>query len=333
MKRIAGRYGASSLVATILSLACGACHVRYWVCDEPDEQALQGIARTLSETGLFADVRSGTLGPGVLAFRPRFALWSDGAEKRRWIAIPPGQRIDTSDMDAWIFPRGTRFWKEFTRDGVRVETRLLEKIGDGEGDWIGMAYVWSSDQTEAYATPWGAVDALGTPHDVPAASECMACHGGRRSRILGFSALQLAHPAPPGEVALDDIAAAGLLTAPPPNDLRVPGNDVEQAALGYLHANCGNCHNQVRPETHGARCFEPRNDLDFWLRVDRLGSPEDTPTYQTAVGSVIEAGNPGSSALVHFVSDRGFGSQMPPLATERVDDGAVALLRAWIEGM
>jgi len=33
------------------------------------------------------------------------------------------------------------------------------------------------------------------------------------------------------------------------------------------------------------------------------------------------------------VSHRGFFQQMPPLASERVDDGAVSLLERWIREM
>src|SRR5262249_55508478 len=81
--------------------------------------------RFLSETGLFADVKTGTLGKGVRAFQPKYVLWSDGATKRRWLYLPDGGTIDTSDMDYWTYPVGTTAWKEFTRDGVRVETRML----------------------------------------------------------------------------------------------------------------------------------------------------------------------------------------------------------------
>src|SRR5688500_13196261 len=103
----------------LLALA-SACQCNdYTVCDAPAPARLSVLPARLSETGLFADVKAGTLAPGVRAFRLQFELWSDGAAKRRWVALPEGGRIDTSDMDAWRFPVGTRLWKEFTRDGVR----------------------------------------------------------------------------------------------------------------------------------------------------------------------------------------------------------------------
>jgi hypothetical protein len=266
-----------------------------------------------------------------MAYAPRFQLWSDGADKRRWLWLPPGTRIDTSDMDAWVFPAGTRFWKEFTRDGVRVETRLLEKLGPGD-DWVALAYLWRSDRSDADAAPFGAIDAAGTPHDVPASNECAACHGGRKSFVLGFSAIQLSS-LPQGELDLAALTAAGLVTTAPAKSYEVPGTDTERAALGYLYANCSQCHNRNRPERSGARCFDPKDNLDFSLSVNALGAPADTATYRSAVGSVVKPGRPDESRLFELVSRRGFFKQMPPLASERVDRDAVIVLERWIREM
>ncbi|MCP3143979.1 hypothetical protein [Pyxidicoccus xibeiensis] len=314
----------------LLALA-SACQCNdYTVCDAPAPARLSVLPARLSETGLFADVKAGTLAPGVRAFRPQFELWSDGAAKRRWVALPEGGRIDTSDMDAWRFPVGTRLWKEFTRDGVRVETRLLLKFGPGERDWADGAYLWTADGADAVLTPAGAKDVLGTKHDVPTAAQCDACHGGRSSHVLGFSAIQLAHDAGPGLLNLDGLVAEGLLTAPPREVPRVPGNATERAALGYLHANCGSCHNLARPSQGGSRCFAPQNELDFWLQVDRLSSPSATPTYASFERGV-QPGAPEDSLLLVLMARRGPGVRMPPLATEVVDHDAMALLHRWVE--
>lgn len=324
------RSRATGWIACAVAISSAACG-RYWVCDEVDEDRTARAARRLSETGLFADTARESLAPGVVPYAPRFELWSDAAEKRRWWWLPPGTRIDTSDMDAWVFPEGTKFWKEFTRDGVRVETRLLEKLGPDEG-WVALAYLWRSDQSDADAAPFGAIDAAGTPHDVPASNECGACHGGRQSFVLGFSAIQLSS-LPEGALDLAALVAADLVTTTPAADYEVPGTDTERAALGYLHANCSQCHNQQRPVRSGSRCFDPDSELDFSLSVDALGAPAETASYRFAVGSVIKPGQPDQSRLLELVSRRGFAQQMPPLATERVDGSAVSLLERWIREM
>lgn len=320
-------------IALLAAITTAACKEQYWVCEATDEERVSTLPTRLSETGLYADAQSLELGDGVLAYHPQFPLFSDGSEKRRWIRLPAGSRIDTRDMNDWIFPERTRVWKEFSRDGRRIETRLLEKYGPGEDDWVGVAYVWDASQRDAVAAPSGAIDVGGTSLDVPASGECMACHGGRRSRVLGFSAIQLSTEASPGEVNLMELMSTNRLTHPPAAPFRVPGNETEQAALGYLHANCSHCHNPARPSSTGARCFDPKTPTDFRLLVDELMSPQGTQTYRTAIGKSMKPGDPGDSPIIDQMSRRGMFKQMPPLATEIVDREAVDLLTRWISEM
>ena len=308
------------------------CSDLYWVCDPPDDARLDRLPQKLSQTGLFSDLEGEQLAPGVSAYRPSYALWSDGAAKRRWLWLPEGERIDSSDPDDWSFPVGTKFWKEFTRDGVRVETRLLQRWGPSQADWSGVAYVWNDDQSDAVLATYGAMNARGTAHDVPAASECMACHGGTKSIVLGFSAIQLAHIPEPDELDLSALQDADLLSDPITPAPEIPGTAVERDALGYLHANCGHCHNQERPARAGARCFDPDNELDFRLRVGSLGSVTDTPTRKT-IEEVVKPGAPSDSKLIHLMEGRGMFRQMPPLATEKVDSEAVEMLRQFVKGL
>jgi mono/diheme cytochrome c family protein len=92
-----------------------------------------------------------------------------------------------------------------------------------------------------------------------------------------------------------------------------------QPALGYLFANCSHCHNQRRPARSGARCFDPENDVDFDLLVGEL---DDPPAFQT----IADHGD----AMIERMSQRG-EVQMPPLATETVDDAGLALVRALVD--
>ena len=78
----------------------------------------------LADTGLYADFALRTPAPGVLTFAPQYPLWTDGAAKRRWISLPPGEAIDATDIDNWQFPIGTRLWKEFAFERA-VETRFM----------------------------------------------------------------------------------------------------------------------------------------------------------------------------------------------------------------
>lgn len=309
--------------AFLLALACAiatACDFRH--CPPVDETALAALPTRLSGTGLYADIATGTVADDVLAFTPRFPLWTDGAEKRRWLALPAGATIDAADPDEWRFPEGTRAWKEFVRDGVRVETRYLEKVGPGDADWAAVAYVW--DDADATALPEGEPDARATAHDVPAADDCAACHAGRASFLLGVSAVQL-----------DDTDALGALLAdgriaPAPGAVSQP--EADAAALGYLHANCAHCHNADRDDVG---CYDPGNGFDFTLPAAVLADAHDAPALQTAAIR-LAPGNPDGSEVLHRMGKRTrsvFPDAMPPLGTEEVDAEGIATLRAWIEGL
>lgn len=290
----------------------------------------------LSQTGLYVDPNLERLSADILEFTPRHALWSDGAEKRRFLRVPAGAVIDTSDMTSWTFPVGTFLWKQFTRDGVRVETRLIARTGTGERDyWMG-AFLWNEDESDARFVPDGQVDARGTPHDVPTATQCGTCHNGERGRALGVSAVQLAGAAPLG---LDDLALLGWLSHPPEDAalFGAPGEPHVAAALGYLHGNCGHCHNprgSARPDT----------DLDLRLLAGERVA-ENTPAVQstldvplqnfmdTTLTTRVVPGDPELSALLFRMTERGTRTQMPPLATEQVDPEGVDLVRRWIEAL
>jgi hypothetical protein len=293
----------------------------------------------LSESGLYKDIKSGTLADGVRAYRPQYELWSDGASKKRWLLLPPGTRIDTTDMDGWKFPVGTRVWKEFTRDGVRIETRLLKKIGAGARDWMLVAYVWNREQTDAIATPTGQQNALGTPHDVPDQQACTGCHSGSADTVLGISAIQLDHNL--GDLNLAQLASENLLTKAPAGSYRLPGNDNERFVLGYMHGNCGHCHNE--------RAVKPALGLRLYLTVGALSTVQDTPTYKTSINAPTRTPNPleGTTAtklvvpgdpansLLHLrmlrrPPDKG---RMPNLGSEDVDVAAADAVAAWIRSL
>jgi hypothetical protein len=292
----------------------------------------------LSETGFFGDFAAGTISPDVVAFEPAYPLWSDGAEKRRWMRLPPGTQIDATDMDHWIFPVGTKFWKEFSHDGIRLETRLVERYGEGPEDyWMG-AFVWNLDQNQATFAIYGEQNLLGTLHDAPAQKDCGACHRGDMGRVLGFSAIQLSEP--PNDPTLSSLFQQGRLATAlevPPTGYPVPGDPVTKAALGYLHANCGHCHNQ-----NGTSW--PDTQMVLRLQIaDR--EAETSGVFRSLVEKPLQywrggattfrviPGDPEASAIVDRMQLRGSKDQMPSLATEMVDPVGLAIVRHWIAGL
>jgi len=317
----------------------------------PAEAALLAppLPELLSATGLHAP---GSTRPrdDHLAFVPQYPLWSDGAAKRRWIHLPPGTSIDASDPDAWSFPPGTRLWKEFAH-GRAVETRYIERLADGT--WRFATYVWDEDGREARLAPEdGAVvvraDVPGGRYVVPSRQDCLACHEGPSVPVLGFSALQLSPDrdglAPHAEaredahVGLAEMAARGLVRGLPAALLDVPPRvagrtPVERAALGYLHANCGHCHN-----AGGAL-----DGIDLALAQDARDPQRSAArTLRSLLGHDSRFRPHGAAATQRIASDGGPSvlalrmrtdnplARMPPLGVAIADDEGIALVERWI---
>jgi hypothetical protein len=315
---------------------------------------------TLAETGLYASSTAApdAVAPHVRPFQPEFELWSDGASKRRWAYVPKCSRIDTEDMNHWLFPVGTRFWKEFTVPGagageaIRVETRLLHKFAaDNETGWLHATYQWPANvanptAADAVLVTTGVANANGTQHDIPAVAQCQECHARNLvEKVLGFGAVQLSHDLQ--GVRLLELADAGWLTHPRATggDLArdgfdPPGTEQEQRALGYLHANCGNCH-------HAGTMFTGAIPARMRLMVGFLDRVQETDTYTSLVNvptvrmffngcDRIEPGYASHSEIIMRMNRRDPalpGQQMPPLATEQIHMAAVTQLSAWIDAM
>ena len=288
------------------------------------------LPELLSETGLWVP---GTRDPRpeLLVFAPQYPLWSDGAEKRRWLELPPNTFIDARDADDWVFPVGTRAWKEFSVDGRRVETRYLEALPDGS--WRFATYVWEGDDARR-APEAGA--RLEDGYVVPSAIDCVACHEGRRSPILGFAALQLSGDrdplAPhassdPDAVVLAELVGRGLVRGLSSTVPRIAGDPIERAALGYLHGNCGGCHHDRGPLASLG--------LVLWRSVEAddrasLFAPARFCDDAWDADHRVVAGAPERSVLALRMGSRVPHQQMPPIGTRRVDETARALVEQWI---
>lgn len=243
-------------------------------------------ALKFADTGLYLDGSSDRVHPDNLEFTPQYSLWADGATKRRWLNLPPGTYVDAARPDAWEFPPGTRLWKEFSVEGRRIETRLIERRADKS--WSYLSYVWNANGSDAVLAPARgmALSDIGGPagrYIVPSRGDCLVCHEGAAVPVLGFSSVQLSRERerdPSNGVAVDvslvdleGLVAKGLLrnltpawlVQPPQIAARSP---VERAALGYLHANCGHCHNHNGAPAAVRPVLAQTADLHIALEVE-----------------------------------------------------------------
>jgi hypothetical protein len=325
------------------------------VCDEfvmPADCTVSTVTNLPTElrcTGLYEDFSGRTFRCGVKPYAPAYALWADGASKQRYVWLPPGGVVDASDPDNFVYPVGTRVWKEFyvgpAGSQKLGETRLIQKAKDG---WRYTTYVWSSDGATAMQTNDGVQNLFGTGHTVPMQSQCQTCHQGRPDFVLGWDFIMLGAGAT--GVTARTLTASGQLVGHDPAllDLKVPGEAVDQAALTYLHANCGvSCHNGTDAAPGKRSALLTRLEigkLDTVMAtgaaVTGINQPPSPDAYYGALSTPasgdfydIRPQDPERSFLLARMGDRGSAAAMPPIATHDLDPQGMDAVTAWINGM
>jgi hypothetical protein len=303
-----------------------------------------GLPEHLHCTGLYSDIANRTIADGVQKFTPARQLWSDGAQKQRWIYLPDGETIDATSPSAWKFPVGTRFWKEFaTADNSRIiETRIYMKNEDA---WAKASYQWDDAQKDGTRNDRGAdlmVD--GSKYRLPNLDECDSCHGGRPDKVMGFEQIMLGMPSDqPQEITLADLVDKKTLKGfDGPTTYKIGQDDTTQQALSWLHINCGvSCHND-NPNADGNTSNDMRLILDPSLLDGREASQfrsltttigRDATALQWVGNKRIVAGDPTSSLLYTLITQREDKQQMPPIASYQVDNPDTAIIKDWITAL
>ncbi|MGL6268380.1 MAG: hypothetical protein ACRC2O_10640, partial [Chitinophagaceae bacterium] len=163
----------------------------------------------LSAYGIFSGKLSDQLpARDVIPYILNTPLFSDYAEKLRFVKIPAGSKIAYNDSAVFAFPVGTILVKTFyfpndfrnpAKGKQLIETRLL--IHD-EKEWKAYPYIWNEQQTEAYLDVAGDtkqikyIDNQGKtrqqPYFIPNMNQCKGCHNISETMFpIGPSAKQL----------------------------------------------------------------------------------------------------------------------------------------------
>jgi len=309
----------------------------------------------LSETGCFTGPELRDPAPDLVPFDVRSPLWSDGTHKRRYMVLPAGARIATSDDGPWEFPTGAIMVKEFALpfddldpSSVRpIETRFMVRRAGG---WEFHSFRWNDERTDAVRVQDDVkvdfeVMRGGHPYTqrylYPSSETCPVCHSSSPGRVLGPRTEQLNFEVPyeggaqnqlealaalalfdnvPGEQASLELDALPRL--PDPRDQTLP---LEPRVRSYLQANCAHCH-----QPGGYSSPDLVMDLRFSRTLAETNICDREPQFFNDAPKLIAPGDPeGSALLVRMLAtdiDR-----MPPVATSEVDPLGAVLLTRWIQ--
>ncbi len=318
----------------------------------PEKYSKQAFPRTLTETRLFASVKDHEPAPGLIPYDVNVKLWSDGAVKERFLALPHHQSVVFHEKDKWEFPVGAVLVKTFflPTDAAnpdqrrRLETRLWLHSPRG---WEGYTYMWNDEQTEATLLadwPFKREFDVKTPEGpvkqewiFPSRSDCQACHTHNVGFVLGWNTRQLnrveIHGKTP-ENQIDLFKRLKLFTAPLPAsaaeleaypDWKDPQAPLEKRVRAYLDVNCAVCHSPGGFGMSGGS----KADLTYHTPFEKAFAvpPKSTPNLKRWV---VPA-RPQDSLLVQRIKSRNPKIQMPPLATNHPDVEAIQVIRRWIE--
>ncbi len=324
----------------------------------PKDTPPSTFPKKLSDSGLFKSVKGHVVADALIPYSVNAPLWSDGAYKERWLALPGESHMEFSHARGWNCPDKTVLVKSFALEMEQgnpksrrwIETRFLT---NQQGEWFGYSYVWNDEQTDGTLVEAAGMDREYTiqvpksaehPDGVskqtwryPSRTECMVCHSRAANWVLGLTELQMNKVHNYGAAEdnqLRTLAHIGALNLKwsetekfkslvDPYDAK---QDINVRARSYLHANCAQCH----VEAGGGNA---QIDLEFTTKPEAMKVFDVVPQhhkFDLADAKLIAPGHPERSVLLYRMSNRQAG-HMPPLATSVVDGEAVKMLEEWIK--
>ncbi len=315
-------------------------------------------APTLAAYHLFTDDGASHANAGVTPYALNTPLFSDYAEKSRFLYLPPGTHAVYRAEGAVELPVGATLIKtfaypaDFRRPGEKVrkiETRLLIHRRSG---WTALTYVWNDEQTEAVLKKAGKrldvsfIDAHGqtrqVDYHVPNQNQCKECHSlsgriapiGVKARNLNgvFAYLDGA------ENQLTHWARTGMLTGAPPLEKIArtaiwddPAEPIEARGRAYLDGNCGHCHNPkgMASNTGLFLDLEEARPARFGVGKRPVAAGKGSGDLETD----LVPGHPDNSIIAYRMASTDPGVMMPELGRSIVHDEGLALVRDYIAKM
>lgn len=303
-----------------------------------DEPPTDGIVPTaLSETGCVDPSNPAAPAEGMISYEVNSPLWSDGADKSRWFAIPDGTQIEVNSDGTWTFPVGSVIVKQFRNGDTPMETRLLVLHDDGA--WTGYSYAWNETGTDATLLTGSSTAVFGDMDwSYPSRAECLRCHTTAAGNVLGVRTEQLNGDHTYDELGggtynqLEALDAMGFFTASPgtPESLTAWPSPTGTASAtdrgrAYVASNCAFCH---LPEGTGGGTMDLRYATAFADMGICAADPIDGDL--DVDGAVLfDPGSPDTS-LIALRMGSVDAHRMPPLGTSLVDDDGLAAVRDWI---
>jgi uncharacterized repeat protein (TIGR03806 family) len=294
----------------------------------------------LSATGCVDPADPTKAAAAMIPYAVNSPLWSDGAEKQRYLGIPDGATITINPDQDWDLPIGSVAMKTFSVGGKLVETRLFMRHDDGM--WAGYTYEWNDDGKDATLLAGSKLKTLSdtAAWAYPSRSQCIQCHSAAAGGTLGLDTAQLNRDMvylSTNRVSnqLETLDHIGMFTTPlaqpaaaAPRLSDPAGTDpIEQRARAYLHANCSHCH---RPMGGGGGTMDLRYTQT--LADTKTCNAANSQGPVNGAAKLVVPGDPAHSivsARLHATDVK----RMPPVAVSVTDDAGSKVIDDWITSL
>jgi putative heme-binding domain-containing protein len=326
----------------------------------PERRNPKPFPLRLSESGLFTDLSTHQLAPGVESYQINAEPWEDQRQASRFIAIPNAEKLGLyrrnrfqqgEIKNAWSFPEGSILGKTISlttnsqqgESPRRIETQILHRL---DGRWKAYAYIWNENQSDAILAPAKGETLSIAPHppasdgslrtrvySIPSRTECILCHTTQAGSVLGFNEGQLNH-SDRKKSELANFVTKKYFQRRPRRKEKVfvdpydPNQDIHSRARSYLHVNCAHCH---RFGGGGTAIFDVRHELSD-DETKLFASLPIQGTFGIEGGQVIAPGDPAASLLFYRVAKLGQG-RMPHIGSKQVDVKGLKMLSEWIHAL
>ncbi len=326
-------------------LAACVCLVLALVARSGGAQTVEANPPLLSAFGFF---NGGAHKPaeGLIAYSLGTPLFSDYAEKQRFISLPKGGAVSVDRNGRIAFPVGTTLIKNFGYPDAAgqmkvIETRLLIHRAEG---WVALPYVWRPDGSDAelklggtrvpatFTKPNG--EAMTISYAVPNKNQCKQCHSTKDAITpIGPVLQNMEFASPRAEKAFfTHFDNPELILVPTMARWDMPkSGTIEQRARAYLQVNCGHCHKPTGSASNSGLFYD-----DYRGNAASLGIGKRPVAAGRGSGGfdfVIEPGHPVRSILIHRMKSTDPGVAMPELGRATAHDEGIKLLEDWIRGM
>ncbi|WP_445453601.1 hypothetical protein [Flavobacterium sp. 25HG05S-40] len=295
---------------------------------------------------------------GVLPYQPISELFTDYAQKKRFVWLPSGTKaIYNGDGNVLNLPVGAALIKNFYYTKVQpnnstriIETRIMIRKSN---EWIFAEYVWNEDQSEAFLTTQRAVTTISwrdetnvirtINYKIPSVTlDCIRCHGllnGEREPI-GIKPQNINSNfsySTGAKNQLQKLIELGYLEDNLPNaittvvDYKDTTKSIDLRARSYFDSNCAHCHKDGGEAEHFSLRFAFNQTTDIENMGVSMPAEHSLAGYN---GRIVYPNNVNQSILhyrVNTETDNFY--MMPPLGRTIKHDEGVHLLEDWINSL